>query len=414
MVMASLFKVWISRKNEDGTKTKERSKKWYGQFKDADGRTVRKPLCEDREASQAMLTEEIKKANRIRSGVIDKYDDERKRPLAEHVKDFETALQNRGRTGVHVNVTLARVRRVVAACNFKRIGDIDGAAVERFLAAIKREGLGQQTVNYYLTAIKQFVRWLVTERRTNDNPLIHLRPGNARLDVRRRRREVTEDELRRLLDATRNGPERSCLTGLQRFMLYATALGTGLRASELASLTPRSFDLAGDYPTVTIEAADEKARRGATLPLPADLVAILRVWLSGIRLDALLWPGVWASQKRAGRLVHADLEAARITWIDETKDGSAQRQERERDTDFLRAIDSAGERVDFHSLRHTYLSRLARSGASPKAMQMLARHSTVELTLGRYAHASLHDLGSAVGALPALPVVISQPKLRAS
>ncbi len=49
-----------------------------------------------------------------------------------------------------------------------------------------------------------------------------------------------------------------------------------------------------------------------------------------------------------------------------------------------------------------YLSRLGRSGASPKAMQRLARHTTVQLTLGRYTHANLFDLKSAVDLLPPL------------
>lgn len=31
--------------------------------------------------------------------------------------------------------------------------------------------------------------------------------------------------------------------------------------------------------------------------------------------------------------------------------------------------DDDGQQADFHALRHTYLSRLGRSGASPKAMQ---------------------------------------------
>ena len=59
--------------------------------------------------------------------------------------------------------------------------------------------------------------------------------------------------------------------------------------------------------------------------------------------------------------------------------------------------------ADFHALRHTYLSRLGRSGASPKAMQRLARHTTVELTLGKYTHVNLYDLKSAVEGLPPLP-----------
>jgi phage/plasmid-associated DNA primase len=43
---------------------------------------------------------------------------------------------------------------------------------------------------------------------------------------------------------------------------------------------------------------------------------------------------------------------------------------------------------------------VVRSGAYAKTAQMLARHSTVQLTLGRSAHATLMDLASAVGALP--------------
>ena len=56
--------------------------------------------------------------------------------------------------------------------------------------------------------------------------------------------------------------------------------------------------------------------------------------------------------------------------------------------------------ADFHSLRHLYISRIVRSGATPKVAQKLARHGDVRLTLGRYAHAALHDLTAAMDALP--------------
>lgn len=60
--------------------------------------------------------------------------------------------------------------------------------------------------------------------------------------------------------------------------------------------------------------------------------------------------------------------------------------------------------ADFHALRHTYLSRLGRSGVSAKAMQKLARHSNVELTIGRYTHTNINDLGSAVQQMTPLPL----------
>src|SRR5262249_15087890 len=61
-----------------------------------------------------------------------------------------------------------------------------------------------------------------------------------------------------------------------------------------------------------------------------------------------------------------------------------------------------GRFADFHSFRHLYVSRVVRSGATPKVAQTLARHSTVQLTIGRYAHAGLHDLAAAVDSLPKL------------
>ena len=79
-------------------------------------------------------------------------------------------------------------------------------------------------------------------------------------------------------------------------------------------------------------------------------------------------------------------------------------------TDFLKYRDRDDQQADFHSLRHTFLSRLGRSGASAKVMQRLARHSTVELTIGRYTHAGLFDLSAAVNKLPALPMVDPRPQ----
>jgi integrase len=64
--------------------------------------------------------------------------------------------------------------------------------------------------------------------------------------------------------------------------------------------------------------------------------------------------------------------------------------------------DDTGRVVDFHALRHTYISRLVASGANTKVAQELARHSTPTLTLGRYAHVQLVDQTRALAALPAI------------
>ena len=246
------------------------------------------------------------------------------------------------------------------------------------------------------------------DRRTAVDALQHLAGGNVATDRRLERRELTDGELRLLLNSARTGKPSLGLTGWQRFTLYVTAVGTGLRVNELASLTRRSFDLTDEVATVTIEAAHEKARRGDTLPLPPDLAEMLRPWLATLGADEPLWPGKWAQQKRASKFLQVDLANARQTWL-ETADDDEQREAMNK-TDFLKYRDRDDQQADFHALRHTFLPRLGRSGASAKVMQRLARHSTVELTIGRYTHAGLFDLSAAVNKLPALPMVDPTPQ----
>lgn len=47
-------------------------------------------------------------------------------------------------------------------------------------------------------------------------------------------------------------------------MLYRVASGTGFRANELRSITPESFDLDADPPTITLAAASRKRHRADT------------------------------------------------------------------------------------------------------------------------------------------------------
>ena len=106
--------------------------------------------------------------------------------------------------------------------------------------------------------------------------------------------------------------------------------------------------------------------------------------------------------------MQVDLANARQTWL-ETADDDEQREVMDK-TDFFKYRDRDDQQADFHSLRHTFLFRLGRSGASAKVMQRLARHSTVKLTIGCYTHAGLFDLSAAVNKLPALPMVDPTPQ----
>ena len=426
------MRVFRQQYTDRNGQTKE-SAKWYVEIKDHHDSTKRIPGFTDKSATiefgrkltklvagrtahdppSAELIRWIEglptalRAKLVKLGLVDGQSSMTGKRFKDHLKDFEQNLMDRGRTPAYRKLVTGRVGAILEKCEFRQLNDIAAERVESFLAKLKTKGRSQQTLNDYLVSVKTFLNWMVSTRRLSANPLAHLQGGNVKVDRRLERRELTEDEIRWLLTTSKSGKAVYGLTGEERFKLYSVALGTGLRASELASLTPQSFDIESAQGTVRILAKDEKARRGDTLPLPPDVAKLLREWLPSLASDAKLWPGQWAVHKWASKFVQHDLKAAREAWLKAAP--SDEEREAMEKTDFLSYRDREGQQADFHALRHTFLSRLGRSGASAKVMQRLARHSTVALTLDRYTHAGLFDLQAAVEKLPPLPSTGPKP-----
>jgi integrase len=272
------------------------------------------------------------------------------------------------------------VRRLrLAATGKGKARRLPRATVEAMQDRLCR-GASVETSNQYLSHLKSFCRWLVKDRRMGDNPITHLEAGNVEVDRRHDRRELLADELRRLLAVTRVSDRAyRGLSGHDRFHLYAAACGTGFRASGLASLTPGSFNLVSNPPTVTLAARRNKSRVLKVQPLPPDVAALLRAYLEGKPARQPIWGGTWAKDRKGAEMLRLDLEAAGIPYEVPGPDGPLF--------------------ADFHALRHTYLTLGSRAGIDLRTLQELAGHSTPELT-ARYTHRRLHDLAGAVEMLP--------------
>jgi integrase len=180
-------------------------------------------------------------------------------------------------------------------------------------------------------------------------------------------------------------------------MLYRVAVETGLRAGELASLTPSSFDLADpDKAGVKVAAAYSKHRRDDVVPLRPDLAHAAATYIAARPTRGLLFQ----VPHRTAEMLTTDLRRARAWWIKETPD-RVERRDRRRSS-FLATRDDSGRVVDFHALRHTFITRLARSGIAPAVAKSLARHSTIVLTMDHYTHTLVEDERAALGRLPAI------------
>ena len=360
------------------------SKAWYGRFKDADGRTVTKVLCADKSAAKMMLAKLATDARLVQVGLDDERKaDHRGRTIEAHLEDYRRHLLGHARTPRHVKQTCDRVKAVVDGCGFARVADLDAASVVDYLDGRRKGGMATETSNHYLRAVKAFSAWLQREERSRKDPLRFLSRLNADADRRRKRRSLTDALFASLIAAALASPRVVCgLTGPDRAMLYAVAAGTGLRARELASLTPESLDLGGE--SVVAEAGYSKRRRRDELPLHSDLARQLRTWISGRPPCSPLWPGRWAEDRHGAEMLRADLDSAKIPYVD-----------------------AAGRVFDFHALRGQFASSLARAGVHPKGAQQLMWHSDINLTINAYTHLDMNDLKADVERLPPPPRAVA-------
>ena len=420
----------VTKSTPGARKQRVKSKTWWGRFRDAEGNTVRVSLDSDRETAETMLARKVLDVREQKAGIhkpVDPYAEHRRRPLADHLEDYRRHLEAKGKTQHHVRESFSFPHRIFTDRQCLFIGDVEFNRIVEYLHERRREtrtlkdgtvrpGISIRTCNNYVTKLKSFFNWMVRSKRVAENPLLHLQTMNAEEDRRRIRRPAADEEFSRLLIAALKGSAFRGLTGIDRATLYLLAVNTGFRASELASLTEYSFDLATDPPTVTVQAAYSKHRREDEQVLRHDVAAFIQQWLVARRQQMaderatisigiepqgpkLLWMGTW--RERAASMLRKDLEAARQTWLEESSD-ETERISRNQ-SDFLQYAVAGNRFLDFHALRHTFGTNLDRSGVRPKVAQELMRHSDIKLTMQVYTHTTLVDHRAAIDSLPGVP-----------
>jgi len=326
-------------------------------------------------------------------GVVDASVSLATQSLVEHVEAWCGALKANRCSEKHISGQRRQVERLIAACGFTRFVDINIGQVREYLGGID----GAVTRNHHARSIKSFAKWMADVGRASSAPLAGLRMVRTADDRKYERRALSADELRRLIAHTATNGKPWCgATGEERAVVYVLAASTGLRRGEIDSLTAASFNLDGNAPTVTVEARASKRRRRDVLPLSADAAARLRAWL----IRKLPGAPAFSLPRRTARMIGDDLSAAREAWIGAADDPET-RAERVK-SGFLRRVDDRGRVADFHSLRVSFITGLARSGVHPRVAQTLARHSSIDLTMNVYSEVGADQQRAGVEALPPL------------
>lgn len=453
----------------DSPRIRERAGTYTAQFKDGDGVVRRVSTgCRSLDTARAVLADLERRAEQVKAGIVTQAEvnvaGHADTPVAEHVDAYLAHLERKRGKGARLAVNaehLANVRRslrvAVEGCGFRRLRDLNRDAVERWVhrllarpdnavvdqagASIEPARLAARTLNIRLCSLTSWGNWLVEAGRLTANPFARLRKIDESDDVRRQRRALTAEELRRLLtvarlrpvaehgrqtlrvlDSGRPAKSRATWTkaeltfdtivaaadrgrgrlrpevlarleraGRERALLYAVLVTTGLRKGELAALTTDDVLLDGEQPAIMLRGADAKSGQRAALPLRADVAAELKAWLGtqsegvcrqrvGVAGTVRLRAGVPLLYVPTGliRILDRDLRAAGIPKLDDR-----------------------GRSVDVHAMRSTFGTLLAAAGVTPVVLKQLMRHKRIETTLKHYVDPRLLDVAGAVASLPA-------------
>ena len=237
-----------------------------------------------------------------------------------------------------------------------------------YVEHLRRErGNGDSAVNRHVVVLRSFYRAMVAigELEPAGNPLAHF--PTLKAPRRKLPRVLSEPEVRRLLEA----PESDSVLGLRDRALLQLLYGTGMRASEAASLCERDVDLAEASVRVCGKGGHER-----TLPLNAAVIRSLQTYRQA-RGPATPMAPFFVSRRRRAM----------------TRGGIYERV----CTGARRARLAAP--VSPHGLRHTFATHLVRAGVGLVTIRDLLGHRQISSTQ-LYLHVTAQDLREAADRHP--------------
>jgi site-specific recombinase XerD len=349
------------------------------------------------------------RAKLAKLGVIDGARAAAMDPIAQHVKAFsDSFLPGRPRRSADVHTILTQF---VEKAGIMRLTEVTRRTAERVCGQMATDGATPNTIRKTQQVAKQFCSWAVRQELLAANPIAEME--GVKGGTERERRALSIDEQRALLAWTAAAPDqvwhdragnvRDKISGAERALVYRLVIETGLRLSEVRSLTRDSFRLTlvangKATPCVQLRAKNEKNRKGSTLRLRTATAKMIGEHIArklpGARAFAM------PKLDEAVGMIRRDLAGARAAWIGEAANPD-ERREREAST-FLAEKDEGGAVFDFHALRVTFITNMARGGVPLQMAVKLARHSDPKLTVNIYTKAGVQDTEEAIDRLPDL------------
>jgi site-specific recombinase XerD len=233
---------------------------------------------------------------------------------------------------------------------------IDAPLISAFLnEQEKSRGISPSTRNLRLTAIRSFFRFAAYEVPENASQIQRVLATPTKRFDRRLIHYLTRPEVEALIDA----PDKRTWNGRRDHALMVLAVQTGLRLSEVTSLTRENFTW-GTGAHVTILG---KGRKQRAIPLCKTVVVILKAWLAEPAIDGnadFVFPSMRGGRLSADAVQHLMgkhiLAACKV------------------------CPSLRNKRITFHCLRHTMAMDLLRAGFEQSVIALWLGHESPSTT----------------------------------
>jgi site-specific recombinase XerD len=352
---------------------------WYADYVDRNGKRVRKSTkMKDKQLAKKVLAMWEDFERQIEVGL--KSASKTGELLQDHLRKFEQAKFGAGKSDCHIARTSQLIDLLAKHCGWKTLGDISADGIHQYVEHLRLDSnASSRTIGSVITAIRTFCRWLVRTGIMPSDPTATVDKPSVKTDRRIERRMLLPEEwkwLKKWLESSSD--ERNGQSSRERLLMYELAIETGLRSSELRSLTKANLCLEGSDPHVKVKAAITKnavaAKQYLSDGLAQKLSKALARKLPGASVFATM------DRTRMAGVLRQDIDNARKLWL------TTEQGKEEKDTDFLKSPNSEGEIIDFHALRHTCGAWLVMKGVTLAEVQAIMRHSTIVLTVECYGH----------------------------
>ncbi len=228
------------------------------------------------------------------------------------------------------------------------LADAGASELQRYIAA-RHPASKATSANRRLTVFRRFYRWLVRERRREDDPTLHIRSARQ---APRFPKTLSEQQVEALLAA----PDTDSALGQRDRAMLETLYATGLRVSELVGL--RTVEVGLNEGVVRIVGKGDKER---LVPLGDE---------------ARDWIARWLAEGRRELLGARPSDAIFVTRLG----GPMSRQM------FWNLVKRYAREAGIHAplsphvLRHAFATHLLNHGADLRVVQMLLGHADISTT----------------------------------